>query len=120
MQESNSNNGLSSTFSLNKAVRYLAHMQNLESEEIDQEIKRFKQHANPITPEISNILFSSMFTQFENRMLMVGAAAAEEAKKLNKSLWISGFMVVLSKVLAQMLMLTELIQGELLLGPTSI
>ena len=72
-------------------------MQNLESEEIDQEIKRFKQHANPITPEISNILFSSMFTQFENRMLMVGAAAGEgvstgeEAKKLNKSVWISGF-----------------------------
>ena len=97
MQESNSDNGLSSTSSVNKAVRYLAHMQNLESEEIDQEIKRFKQHANPITPEISNILFSSMFTQFENRMLMVGAAAGEgvaageEAKKLNKSVWISGF-----------------------------
>ena len=97
MQASNSDNGLSSTSSVNKAVRYLAHMQNLESEEIDQEIKRFKQHANPITPEISNILFSSMFTQFENRMLMVGAAAGEgvaageEAKKLNKSVWISGF-----------------------------
>jgi outer membrane autotransporter protein len=97
MQESNSDNGLSSTSSVNKAVRYLAHMQNLESEEIDQEIKRFKQHANPITPEISNILFSSMFTQFENRMLMVGAAAGEgvaageEAKKINKSVWISGF-----------------------------
>ncbi len=97
MQESNSDNGLSSTSSVNKAVRYLAHMQNLESEEIDQEIKRFKQHANPITPEISNILFSSMFTQFENRVLMVGAAAGEgvaageEAKKINKSVWISGF-----------------------------
>lgn len=97
IQESNSDNELSSTSSINKAVRYLAHMQNLESEEIDQEIKRFKQHANPITPEISNILFSSMFTQFENRMLMVGAAAGEgvaageEAKKLNKSVWISGF-----------------------------
>ncbi|MBM3467388.1 MAG: hypothetical protein FJX70_06130, partial [Alphaproteobacteria bacterium] len=77
IQESNSDNGLSSTSSVNKAVCYLAHMQNLESEEIDQEIKRFKQHANPLTPEISNILFSSMFTQFENRMLMVGAAAGE-------------------------------------------
>jgi outer membrane autotransporter protein len=97
IQESNSDNELSSTSSINKAVRYLAHMQNLEREEINQEIKRFKQHANPITPEISNILFSSMFTQFENRMLMVGAAAGEgvaageEAKKLNKSVWISGF-----------------------------
>jgi len=97
MQEPNNNNESSSTSSINKAARYLSAMQNLESEEIEQGISHFKQRANLITPEISNILFSSVFTQIENRMLMVGAAAGEgvaageEANKINKSVWISGF-----------------------------
>ena len=97
LQDPNNTNESSSTSSMNKAARYLSAMQNLESEEIEQGISHFKQRANLITPEISNILFSSVFTQIENRMLMVGAAAGEgvaageEVNKINKSLWISGF-----------------------------
>jgi len=91
LQDPNNTNESSSTSSMNKAARYLSAMQNLESGEIEQEISHFKQRANLITPEISNILFSSVFTQIENRMLMVGVAAGEEVKKINKSVWISGF-----------------------------
>ena len=91
LQDPNNTNESSSTSSMNKAARYLSAMQNLDSEEIEQGISHFKQRANLITPEISNILFSSVFTQIENRMLMVGVAAGEEVKKLNKSVWISGF-----------------------------
>jgi outer membrane autotransporter protein len=91
VQDPNNTNESSSTSSMNKAARYLSAMQNLESGEIEQEISHFKQRANLITPEISNILFSSVFTQIENRMLMVGVAAGEEVKKINKSVWISGF-----------------------------